>query len=166
MTDTDLYYRTNYECAFKVNLKARQARVQLLTVRCVIGGIANVSLILRGIETLMSTRKQHSDQTFGGVMLIGLAVLFLTGYWWPGVMFVIGAAMIARTVSEGGEWSSNRNALVTLGIGVVFALFDVLHFLSGNIIWPLILIGVGAYLLFGDRLRGSTNGKPKNDDTI
>ena len=111
--------------------------------------------------------KQQSDQTFGGVMLIGLAVLFLTGYWWPGIMFVIGAAMIARTVNEGGDWLSNRNALVVIGIGAVFAVMGVFHFLSGNVLWPLLLIAGGAYLLFGDRLRGgSTGGKPKNDETI
>jgi hypothetical protein len=114
----------------------------------------------------MSSRKQQSDQTFGGIMLIGLAVLFLTGYWWPGIMFVIGAAMIARTVSEGGDWLSNRNALIVIGIGVVFAVMDVFHFLSGNLLWPLLLIAGGAYLLFGDRLRGGAASKPKNDDTV
>ncbi|MFO7321039.1 MAG: hypothetical protein DIU68_004875 [Chloroflexota bacterium] len=104
----------------------------------------------------MSQKRRSSDQVFMGVFLIGLAVLFLSSYWWPGIMFVIGLAMIARTVSEGREWNSDRNALIVLGIGVLFAAWD---FVGGalridmDVMLPLALIVVGLYLLFRDRLR-------------
>ena len=39
--------------------------------------------------------KKRSDQAAGGVFLIGLALLFMTGYWWPGILFVIGAGILA-----------------------------------------------------------------------
>jgi hypothetical protein len=98
--------------------------------------------------------KEQSDQVFGGVMLIGLGVLFFTGWWWPGVMFVLGIALLARTYAEGKPFSSNRGALVVLAIGAFFALEDALN-IFGNINWlPIVLILIGLYLLFGDRLRG------------
>ena len=95
--------------------------------------------------------KDRTDQIFGGVFLIGLALLFFTGDWWPGIMFVIGIAMLARTYAEGKSLTSNGGAWVTLAIGVFFALGNVLQFLGDIPWWPLILIGLGLFLLFGQR---------------
>lgn len=98
----------------------------------------------------MDFNKDRGDQTFGGVMLIGLALLFLTGWWWPGIMFVIGSALLARGQVEGTPWNENIGALATLGVGLVFWL----GIFSWN--WlPLLLIGVGAYMLFGNRIKVS-----------
>ena len=44
--------------------------------------------------------KARADQVSGGVFLIGLALLFMTGYWWPGILFVIGASTMARGVGR------------------------------------------------------------------
>jgi hypothetical protein len=98
--------------------------------------------------------KERSDQIFGGLFLIGLALLFFTGYWWPGIMFVIGVAMLGRTYAEGKPLTSNGGALVVIAIGALFALGDVFSVVSINW-WPLLLIGLGAYLLFGQRQRSS-----------
>jgi hypothetical protein len=99
----------------------------------------------------MDFNKNRSDQTFFGVMLIGLALLFLTGWWWPGIMFVIGAALLARGQVEGTPWNENIAALAVLGVGLVFWL----GIFSWN--WlPLLMIGVGAYMLFGDRIKVSS----------
>ncbi|MCL4251621.1 MAG: hypothetical protein KJ065_25950 [Anaerolineae bacterium] len=95
--------------------------------------------------------KDRADQIFGGVFLIGLALLFFTGNWWPGIMFVIGIAMLARTYAEGKPLTSNGGAWVTLAIGAVFALGDVFQFLGDIPWWPLILIALGLFLLFGQR---------------
>lgn len=106
----------------------------------------------------MSQIKRGNDQTFAGIFLIGLAILFITNYWWPGIMFVIGIAMIARTVSEGRAWNADRNALVVIGIGLVFAAWDFIDDvlrIDGGILWPVVLILVGIYLLFGQRLRAN-----------
>jgi hypothetical protein len=89
--------------------------------------------------------RDRPEQIAGGTFLIGLALLFMTGWWWPGIMFVLGATSLARTYAQGKQWSDDRGALVLLLIGVVFGFF------SWN--WlPLVLIGIGAYLLFGDKL--------------
>jgi hypothetical protein len=107
-----------------------------------------------------------NDQTFAGVFLIGLALLFITGYWWPGILFVIGIAMVVRTVRDGGQWQDDRSAVGLLAIGAVFAVLDLL----GNIdlsgaFWPIILIAIGVYLLFGKNKSIGTR-KSKNDDLL
>jgi hypothetical protein len=112
---------------------------------------------------------KSNDQTFAGVFFIGLAVLFLTNFWWPGILFVVGAAMLARTINEGRAWSSDRNALVVLGIGAFFMVTRVLNasFLGANL-WPILLIGAGVYLLyFKDRSpRFGASDKTKRDQTF
>jgi hypothetical protein len=56
----------------------------------------------------------------GGVFLIGLGMLLLTNWWWPGIMLVIGAA-IAAEMARRGEIG---RALVT------FAIFAAIPFVS------------------------------------
>jgi uncharacterized membrane protein len=110
--------------------------------------------------------KERADQISGGVFLIGLAILFMTGFWWPGIMFVIGASAMARGVAEGRAWYAVPGGLWMIGLGLVF-LF--------NFSWPMILILIGVSMLFGDawRRRGSEHvarsesaaqAKPKNED--
>ncbi|MBN1965127.1 MAG: hypothetical protein JW910_10810 [Anaerolineae bacterium] len=84
--------------------------------------------------------EERVDQIAGGVFLIGLAVLFLTNYWWPGIMFVIGASSLARGMAEGQAWYSVQGALWTIGIGLVFAF---------GFSWPLLLILIGVSMLLG-----------------
>jgi hypothetical protein len=119
----------------------------------------------------MRHQRSTNDQTFAGVFLIGLALLFITGFWWPGILYVIGIAMLVRTINEGGDWRNDRNALVVLGIGIVFTVLEVFdNFnLDTGTIWPIILIAVGVYLLWGKNLRGGSGAggsKTKNDDLL
>ena len=97
---------------------------------------------------------KRSDQVFGGAILIGMGILFILGnYWWPGVLFVLGIAMMLRTITEGKNWSDDRGALALLVMGVFFSIQDVLRL--GNNWLPIALSGVGLYMLFGNNLRGS-----------
>ncbi|MDZ4771219.1 MAG: hypothetical protein SGJ24_19020 [Chloroflexota bacterium] len=108
---------------------------------------------------------ERSEQIFGGTFLIGLALLFITGWWFPGIMFVIGAALLARTYAENKPLTENTGALVLLAIGAFFTMGDVFDWLGGFSLLPLILIGIGVYLLFGDRIR-ATMGSRTTDTTI
>ena len=62
--------------------------------------------------------ERRSNEVFAGTFLIGMAVLFLFNWWWPGIMFVLGVALMARGIAEGRSWSDERNALVCIGIGI------------------------------------------------
>ncbi len=115
---------------------------------------------------------KQDERVMGGVFLIGLAILFITGYWWPGIMFVIGIAMLARTAAQGRAWSSDMPALVVLGIGAIFAVLSLVGaILSAKVIGPLVLIALGLWFLFGRNGRWGGRslgdwGKRKNDDTV
>lgn len=103
--------------------------------------------------------ERRANEIFGGTFLIGLAVLALINWWWPGIMYVIGIAMLARAVAQGRNWMDERGGLIALAIGVVFTLTDVLRIFSFNW-WPIVLILLGLYLLFGNRRGG---GGSKNN---
>lgn len=110
--------------------------------------------------------RQNADQVSGGVFLIGLALLFLTGFWWPGIMFVIGASMIAKTIVQGRPLNHATGAFWVIGIGLVFWLPGALNISFGNL-WPLLLIVLGLFMLFGGQYRPKMDryeDKPKHDD--
>jgi hypothetical protein len=69
----------------------------------------------------MDFHPRRADQISGAVWLIGLGVLLMTGYWWPGILFVIGAGMIAQAVDEGRGWYASQGALWLIGLGLMFA---------------------------------------------
>lgn len=79
----------------------------------------------------------------GGLILIGIGVLLITGWWWPGIMVVIGVAVAAE------RWLSGRTreALVVLAI---FLAIPVAIALLTNVdipwlwVFSLVLIGIGA----------------------
>ncbi len=107
---------------------------------------------------------KRSNEVFGGTFLIGLALLFLLNWWWPGILYVIGIALIVRAVAQGRNWMGERAGLISLAIGVFFTVIDLLKVFTFNW-WPLILILIGLYLLFGSHRfgGGSGGGKSKND---
>lgn len=107
--------------------------------------------------------EKRANEIFGGTFLIGLAVLFLINWWWPGILYVIGIALLARAVGQGRAWSDERGGLVILALGIIFTVIDVLKLFTFNW-WPVILILLGLYLLFGSRRSGGVGGgKSKND---
>src|SRR4029453_6228130 len=89
--------------------------------------------------------KQRADQIAGGVFFIGLGLLFTEVIsFWPGILFVIGAANIARGMAEGRAWYSVSGGLWLIGLGFIF----LFHFS-----WPILLILIGAAMLLGYRLK-------------
>ena len=40
----------------------------------------------------------------GGVILIGIGMLALTGWWWPGIMLVIGCGLAAERLLRGSSF--------------------------------------------------------------
>ena len=83
------------------------------------------------------------DGLTGGVWLIGLAVLFMTGRWWPGIMVLIGLSSLFSGLAHAHDANARLGALQgavwMLGIGVI-AYFGWW--------WPgmLVLVGISAML--------------------
>ena len=79
----------------------------------------------------------------GGLILIGIGVLLITGWWWPGIMLVIGVALAAERWLSG----STRDAIVVLGIFLAIPV-GIALMTSIDIPWlwviALVLIGLGA----------------------
>ncbi len=87
-------------------------------------------------------RRDTRNPITGGLLLIGIGVLLLTGWWWPGIMVVLGIAIGAGLVF--------RNRYIEGA--VIAAIFFAIPFLTeANVPWhifgPMVLIGIGAVAL-------------------
>ena len=100
--------------------------------------------------------KTRADQVSGGIFLIGLAMLFLTDFWWPGILFVIGASAMARGIAEGQQWYTVTGGLWMVGLGIVFWAGFSLPLL-------LILVGVSSLLGYGFWQQSDQKQKTKAD---
>lgn len=87
---------------------------------------------------------RHRDRSgvAGGLILIGVGVLLVTGWWWPGIMVVIGVAMAAERLVSGRV----RDALVVLGIFLAIPVgISLMNSIDIPWVWvmALVLIGFG-----------------------
>jgi hypothetical protein len=101
--------------------------------------------------------KTRAEQVSGGVFLIGLALIFLTDFFWPGILFVIGASAVARGIVEGQEWYTVTGGLWMIGLGIVF-------YFGFSLPLLLILIGVSSLLGIGYKQRMEADGMDDADD--
>lgn len=92
----------------------------------------------------------RNDRISGGIFLIGLAALALTGYWWPGILVVIGVTTVIRGLLQGLWWK-------TVGGGLwLITLVPVFHF---GYPWPLLTLLAGVGIVVGARHeRGRNQG--------
>ena len=93
----------------------------------------------------MDKRKQASAIS-GGIFLIGLGVLLFTGWWWPGIMVVLGLAGCAELVFRGQIWRGIGTLAFFLAIPAILWLTRVTPIRWG-IVGPLVLIGIGVIVL-------------------
>ena len=89
----------------------------------------------------MATRHVRDGIT-GGLLLVGIGVLLLTGWWWPGIMVVLGIAIGAGLIFRG-------RYLAGLVIAAIFFSIPLLTKtdIPWNIFGPMILIGLGMVVL-------------------
>ena len=45
-----------------------------------------------------------SSNILPAIWMFGLAFLFFTGWWWPGIMILVGISMLAKGALSGGGW--------------------------------------------------------------
>ncbi len=112
-------------------------------------------------------KEEKASQASTGVFFVGLGLLFFSGWWWPGIMFVIAASILARSRALGERWQSATGALWLIAIGVIFGIPGLIADIAGAFwqFFPLVLVGMGLFMLFGGKYRPKVNGKRKNDDS-
>lgn len=85
----------------------------------------------------------------GGLFLIGIAVLAMTGWWWPGILVVIGITSLAGSFLSGRPWLGLQGALWMFGIAALAIT---------NFWWPGILLLVGISAIIGTLMRPRRRG--------
>jgi hypothetical protein len=94
----------------------------------------------------MTRTIQQPRNVSGGIMLIGLGVLFLTDWFWPGIMFVIGLAWAADLWLKGETRQAAGIFLLFLLLPAALTVVEALY-IPWAIILPLALIGFGLFSL-------------------
>jgi hypothetical protein len=106
----------------------------------------------------MYLSQDRASQVSGGVFLMGLALLFYTGDWWPWILFVIAASSLAQGLVQGRLWYTLQSEIWLIGIGV-WAFF---HFS----IWVLLAV-LGASMIVSAFIRPPMfASKPQVDNTL
>ena len=87
-------------------------------------------------------RERSRNGITGSLLLVGIGVLLLTGWWWPGIMVVLGIAIGAGLVFRGRYLAGLVMAAIFFAIPLLTQT-DILW----NVFAPMVLIGVGAVVL-------------------
>jgi hypothetical protein len=90
--------------------------------------------------------RERSNQMFWGLILIGAGVLWLVGDFWPGVLFLVGAALIVRNMLENRHWTESKMGIALIVLGFLFWLPH-----GFGLLCPAVLIAAGLAILFAHR---------------
>ena len=91
-------------------------------------------------------RKKQASGISGGIFLIGLGVLLYTGWWWPGIMLVIGLSAGAEQIFRGKIASGIGTIAFFSAFPIIWAIVQSTD-ISWAIIGPFILIALGIITL-------------------
>lgn len=97
----------------------------------------------------MQARTRFRSPSASGALLIGLGVLLMTGWWWPGTLLVIGVALAIEYAAEGRVFEGVGLATLLLAIPILI-LSEVVAIVRWSAIGPFVLLGLGiAYIYRG-----------------
>jgi len=91
-------------------------------------------------------QQKRASSISGGIFLIGLGVLFLTNWWWPGILVVIGLSGGAELIFRGQISKGLGTITFFCGIPLVWTIVQSTN-ISWSIIGPFILIALGVIML-------------------
>ena len=91
-------------------------------------------------------RKKQASGISGGIFLIGLGMLLYTGWWWPGIMLVIGLSAGAEQIFRGKIASGIGTIAFFSAFPIIWAIVQATD-ISWAIIGPFILIAIGVIIL-------------------
>jgi hypothetical protein len=93
----------------------------------------------------------------GGIWLIGFGVLFATGHWWPGILFLVGITTIVQSWLRGHPLYAMHGGFWVIFIGIWAAFrFNM----------ALLFIGLGIYTILTVLLGPNPLRKPHVDSTL
>ena len=78
----------------------------------------------------------------GGVILIGVGMLALTGWWWPGIMLVIGCGLAAERLLKGE--SVQAIGVLALFLAIPLGVSVSQHIdIPWSLVGPFVLVALG-----------------------
>ncbi|MDE2505740.1 MAG: hypothetical protein KGM43_00865 [Planctomycetota bacterium] len=103
----------------------------------------------------LSHRQGH--EIAGGVFLVGFGILFLTGFWWPGLIFVVGGSMIIEGLVSG----RGRFALAAGLWPILFGVWALFHYSPAAM-----FVGIGLGSILSVFLKTWNYAKPAVDHSL
>lgn len=104
--------------------------------------------------------KERSSQIGGAIFLIGLGIIAFFNYWWPGIMFVIAASLLATEYVETNTINFSSGRVVGAGVVLIIGLLGVIGFnVNWGQLWPVVLILIGLGMLFRGNFLGGDKRK-------
>ena len=82
----------------------------------------------------------------GGIFLISLGVLLVTGWWWPGIMVALGLASGAALIFRGKVLGGIVSLVFFCGIAVAVEFIRTTD-VSSVVIGAFILVGIGVIII-------------------
>jgi hypothetical protein len=108
--------------------------------------------------------KEQSTRVFSAISLIGLGIIAYLDWWWPGILFVFGTALLASEVADTGALSFHSGRVIGASLLIAIGLLEEVDFsINGGASWPLILILIGLGILFSrdsSEMPGGAKRKP------
>jgi hypothetical protein len=98
------------------------------------------------ITTTNERKKRQGDAISGGIFLIGLGVLIVTGWWWPGIMFALGISSGAGLIFRGRIWQGILSLAFFCSIPIVIWIIQETA-IPWTLVGAFVLIGIGIIIL-------------------
>jgi hypothetical protein len=96
--------------------------------------------------TVDTDKRRKVSAISGGLFLIGLGVLIFTGWWWPGIMVILGLSSGAELIFRGRIPQGIGSLAFFWGIALVVVIVQATN-VPWGIVGPLVLIGLGVIVL-------------------
>ncbi len=103
----------------------------------------------------LSRRQGH--EIAGGVFMVGLGILFLTGFWWPGLIFVVGGSILIEGLVRG----RGRLALAAALWPILFGVWALLRYSPAAL-----FVGIGVGSILSVFLKPWNYAKPAVDNSL
>ena len=98
------------------------------------------------VETVDTGKNRLASGIAGGIFLISLGILLVTGWWWPGIMVALGLTSGAALIFRGKVLGGIVSLVFFCGIAIAVELIRTTD-VSGVTIGAFILVGIGVIII-------------------